>query len=99
MADAKVIIKGQNNLKSATVGAKNDLAGLSSSVQKFSSVLKTVVPVTLILGGIKKITGAVGAMLTEDFGEANRAYKQLALSIGDSSAYNSVIENMNAISK
>lgn len=46
---AKVIIKGENNISSAVKSASNDLNALKGSVEKIGSVMKTAFSVTAII--------------------------------------------------
>ena len=88
----KVIIKGENNISSAVKSAKG-------SVEKIGSVLKTAFSVTAIVTAIKGIGTAAKTVMTEDFGMAERAYRQLALALKDQSAYDSVVDNINRLAK
>ena len=96
---AKVIIKGENNISSAVKSASNDLNALKGSVEKIGSVLKTAFSVTAIVTAIKGIGTAAKTVMTEDFGMAERAYRQLALTLKDQSAYDSVVDNINRLAK
>lgn len=96
---AKVIIKGQNNIGQATKSAANDLSSLKNTVSKFGSTLKSAFAVTAAIAAIQKLGSACKTALTEDFGEANRAYKQLAIALGDTDAYNSVLETVDTLAK
>lgn len=95
----KVIIKGENNISSAVKSASNDLNALKGSVEKIGSVLKTAFSVTAIVTAIKGIGTAAKTVMTEDFGMAERAYRQLALALKDQSAYDSVVDNINRLAK
>ena len=96
---AKVIIKGQNNIGQATKSAANDLSALKNTVSKFGTTLKSAFAVTAAIAAIQKLGSACKTVLTEDFGEANRAYKQLAIALGDTAAYNSVVETVDTLAK
>ena len=96
---AKVIIKGENNISAAVKSASNDLNALKGSVEKIGSVLKTAFSVTAITAVIKGIGTAAKTVMTEDFGMAERAYRQLALALKDTSAYDSVVDNINRLAK
>ena len=96
---AKVIIKGENSISSAVKSASNDLNALKGSVEKIGSVLKTAFSVTAIVTAIKGIGTAAKTVMTEDFGMAERAYRQLALALKDQSAYDSVVDNINRLAK
>lgn len=96
---AKVIIKGENSISSAVKSASNDLNALKGSVEKIGSVMKTAFSVTAIVTAIKGIGTAAKTVMTEDFGMAERAYRQLALALKDQSAYDSVVDNINRLAK
>ena len=96
---AKVIIKGENNISAAVKSASNDLNALKGSVEKIGSVLKTAFSVTAITAALKGIGTAAKTVMTEDFGMAERAYRQLALALKDQSAYDSVVDNINRLAK
>lgn len=96
---AKVIIKGENNISAAVKSASNDLNALKGSVEKIGSVLKTALSVTAITAALKGIGTAAKTVMTEDFGMAERAYRQLALALKDTSAYDSVVDNINRLAK
>ena len=96
---AKVIIKGENSISSAVKSASNDLNALKGSVEKIGSVLNTAFSVTAIVTAIKGIGTAAKTVMTEDFGMAERAYRQLALALKDQSAYDSVVDNINRLAK
>lgn len=96
---AKVIIKGQNELGNAVKSASSDLSKLTSTITKIGSTLKTAFAATAIISSIQKIGSACRTMLTEDFGEAERAYKQLAIALKDQESYDSVVANMDILAK
>ena len=96
---AKVIIKGENNISAAVKSASNDLNVLKGSIEKIGSVLKTAFSVTAITAALKGIGTAAKTVMTEDFGMAERAYRQLALALKDTSAYDSVVDNINRLAK
>jgi len=98
-SQAKVIIKGQNNIGQATKSAANDLSALKNTVSKFGTALKSAFAVTAAIAAIQKLGSACKTALTEDFGEANRSYKQLAIALGDTASYNSVLETVDSLSK
>ena len=96
---AKIVIKGQNEVKDAVKGASNDLMSLTQTLQKVGGAFKSAFTVGAVIGAVKQLGAAIGTMVTEDFGEANRAYAQLAMALGDSSAYDSVVANIDRLSK
>lgn len=80
---AKIIIKGQNNISDATKSASKDLSALSDTAKKIGSAIKTSLTLTAVIASVKALGNACKTVLTEDFGEANRSYKQLALALKD----------------
>jgi hypothetical protein len=95
-AQAKVIIKGQNNIGPAVKSAAGDLKGLKSSADKLSGALKTAFSVAAIIAAVKMLGDAVAGCFNE-FSSAERSYKQLAFALGDAAAYDkitSVIETL-----
>lgn len=98
MATAKVIIAGQNNKGSAVKGAKNDLTGFGQAAQKVGDTLKKAFTITAIIAAVKKLGYSLRECLS-DFLQAERAYKRLALSLKDVSAYKSVTANIAKLSR
>lgn len=97
-AQAKVIIKGQNDIGSAVKSAAGDLSSLKNAANKLGGTLKTALSVTAIIASIKLLSDAVAGCFSE-FSDAERSYKQLALALKDTSAYTkitSVIEGLSS---
>ena len=94
---AKVIIKGQNDIGKAVKSASDDLQKLTEMARKVGTAMKTAFSVTAIAASIQKIGSVTKTLITEDFGGANRAYKQLAIALKDKSAYDSVTENLDRL--
>ncbi len=88
-AQAKVIIKGQNNIGPAVKAAAGDLSNLKGAADKLGSTLKTALSVTAIIAAVKMLGDAVAGCFN-DFSTAERSYKQLALALGDADAYGKV---------
>jgi hypothetical protein len=88
-AQAKVIIKGQNDIGGAVKAAASDLGGLKSAADKLGGALKAALSVTAIIASVKMLGDAVSGCFTE-FSAAERSYKQLALALGDSASYEKV---------
>ena len=98
MATAKVIIAGENKIGSAVNEAKNNLSNFGQTAQKVGDVLKKALSVTAVVAAVKKLGDAASACLS-DFLQAQRAYKQLSITLGDDAAYKSVTENIVKLSK
>ena len=88
-AQAKVIIKGQNDIGPAVRAAAGDLGSLKSAADKLSGALKTALSVTAIIASVKLLGDAVAGCFSE-FSSAERSYKQLAFALGDAGAYDKV---------
>jgi hypothetical protein len=58
-AQAKVIIKGQNDIGSAVKAAAADLGGLRGAADKLGGALKTALSVTAIIASVKMLGSAV----------------------------------------
>jgi len=56
---AKVIIKGENNLTKAVKSASSDLSGLKGAADKLGSTIKGAFTVTAIIAGVKALGNAV----------------------------------------
>jgi hypothetical protein len=88
-AQAKVIIKGQNDIGGAVKAAASDLGSLKGAATKLGGVLKGAFAATAIIASVKALGNAVSATFSE-FSAAERSYKQLALALGDSTSYEKV---------
>jgi hypothetical protein len=97
-AQAKVIIKGQNDIGGAVKSAAADLGSLKGAATKLGGVLKGAFAATAIIASVKALGSAVSATFSE-FSAAERSYKQLALALGDSASYEkvtSVVERLSS---
>jgi hypothetical protein len=73
---AKVIIKGENNLTQAVKSASNDLSSLKGAASKLGSTLKDAFTVTAIIAGVKALGNAVKGCL-DAWAEQEQAYVSL----------------------
>ena len=96
---AKIIIKGDNKVTDATKSASKDLSSFAEVAKKIGSTLKTSLTLTAVVASVRALGNACKTVLTEDFGDANRSYKQLALALKDKSAYDSVVANIETLCK
>lgn len=96
---AKIIIKGDNKVTDATKSASKDLNSFAEVAKKIGSTLKTTFTLTAVVASVRALGNACKTVLTEDFGDANRSYKQLALALKDKSAYDSVVANIDTLCK
>lgn len=97
-SQAKVIIKGQNNIGNAVKSAASDLNSMKATADKLGAALKSAFTVTAILASVKKLGDGLAGCFSE-FETADRAYKQLSLAIGDDSAYKSAVSTIGNLSK
>ena len=81
-SQAKVIIKGQNNIGSAVKSAASDLNSMKAAADNPGAALKSAFTFTAILASVKKLGDGLADCFSE-FETADRAYKQLSLTIGD----------------
>lgn len=97
-ATAKIIIKGENQLSPAVKSAQGDMNGLSQSVQKFGTALKSAFAITAVIAALKEL-GTAAKQCFSDFTTAERSYRQLALAIQDTSAYEQAVKTINTLSR
>ncbi len=98
MSTAKVIIKGENKLSSAVKGAKSDILSLGEISSKVGGMISKAFTVTAVIAAVKKLGDACVSCYNE-FYEAGREYKKLALMMKDQSSYRSVIANIDKLAK
>ncbi len=98
MSTAKVIIKGENKLSSAVKSAKSDILSLGDISQKVGGMISKAFTVTAVIAAVKKLGDACVSCYNE-FYEAGREYKKLALMMKDQSSYKSVIANIDRLAK
>ena len=98
MANAKVIIAGQNNIGPAVKSAQSDISSLSNVAQKAGDTLKKAFTITAIVAALKKLGDSCAACFNE-FWEAERRYKQLQIAIGDTSSYNKATDTIRKLSR
>lgn len=98
MAEAKVIIKSENNISKGLNSAKKDLSGFEQYAAGIGDKLKSAFTATAILVAVKKITDGLASCF-KAFNEADRAYKRLSLSLSDAKGFNAVKQNITSLSK
>ncbi|MGN1214692.1 MAG: hypothetical protein ACI4TJ_00450, partial [Candidatus Cryptobacteroides sp.] len=86
MAQAKVIIKAEDNITKAVNSAKNSLSALEGAAVKMGSILKNALGFTAVAASVKKLRDAVYGCFS-DFEEADRKYKQLEIALGSGEAF------------
>lgn len=95
--EAKVIIKGEDQLSPSVKSAQNSLTGLQGVSTKLGATFKSAFKITAIIASVKALGQAAKQCYT-DFFEADRAYRQLAASLGDTRAYKDVIDTIDSLS-
>lgn len=98
MAEAKVIIKSENNISKGLNSAKKDLSGFEQYAASIGDKLKTAFSAAAILVAVKKITDGLSSCFRA-FNEADRAYRRLSLSLSDAKGFNAVKQNITSLSK
>lgn len=97
-AQAKVIIKAEENISQVAKQAKNSLGNLESMATKFGSTIKGAFKLTAVIASVKKLGDAVSDCFTS-FTEANRKYTQLEMALGSGEAYEKVTETIENLSR
>lgn len=85
-AQAKVIIKAEDNLTKAVNSAKNSLNSLESVALNIGKTFKNALGFTAVVASVKKLVDAVVSCFS-DFEEADRKYKQLEIALGSGDAF------------
>ena len=85
-AQAKVIIKAEDNLTKAVNSAKNSLNSLESVALNIGKTFKNALGFTAVVASVKKLGDAVVSCFS-DFEEADRKYKQLEIALGSGDAF------------
>ena len=86
MAQAKVIIKAEDNITKAVNSAKNSLSSLEGAAVKMGSVLKNALGFTAVVASVKQLGDALYGCFS-DFEEADRKYRQLEIALGGGEAF------------
>ncbi len=97
-AQAKVIIKAEENISSAVNSAKNSLSKLEGACSSVGSTIKGALTFTAITAAVKKLGDAVASCFN-DFSDANRKYKQLEIALGSGEAYEKVCDTISELSR
>ena len=85
-AQAKVIIKAEDNLTKAVNSARNSLSTLESAALKMGGVIRNALGFTAVAASVKKLGDAVYGCFS-DFEEADRKYRQLEIALGSGEAF------------
>lgn len=102
---SKGIKSAQDDLKSLEktteqVGesAQENLKDVEKSANKLGETLKNAFKITAIVASVKKLGSSI-VNATKDFESANRKYKQLQISLKDTSSYDKVVGTINRLSR
>lgn len=98
MAQAKVIISSVDKMSPGMMAAKKSAMQFQQDINKIGKSLKTAFDVTVIVVAVRKLSQAVSGC-TKEFLEAERKYKQLLITLGNSAAYKSVTDNIKKLSR
>lgn len=98
MPTAKVIIKGENQLSSPIKKAQGEVTSFGQTVQKVGNQIKSAFAITAIIAAVHKLTNALSDCLA-DFNKAERAYKQLSLSLKDTSGFDKLTDTIKELSR
>lgn len=98
MAEAKVVIKSQNQMSSGIKSAQNELSGFGQVADKVGKTLSKAFAATAVLFSLKKISDGCASAF-KDFEEADRKYKQLSLTLGDSKGYDKAVSAINKLQR
>lgn len=97
-ANAKIIISGQNQLTPAVKSASSDLNSFGATAQKVGNTIKSAFAITAVLAALKEL-GSAAKQCFNDFTSAERSYKQLALALGDTTAYEKAVNTIDTLSR
>jgi len=98
MATAKIVIKGDNQLKAPLKQAQQDITGFEKVAAQVGNTLKKAFTVGAIVVSIKKLKDAAADCLNE-FNEADRAYKQLSLALNDTKGFDTLTKSIKELSR
>ena len=97
-AQAKVIIKAEDNISRAVNSAKNSLSSLEGAALKMGSMLKNALGFTAVAASVKKLGDVVYGCFA-DFEEADRKYRQLEIALGGGEAFDKVSGTISELSR
>lgn len=80
------------------MAAKKSAMQFQQDINKIGKSLKTAFDVTVIVVAVRKLSQAVTGC-TKEFLEAERKYKQLLITLGNSSAYKAVTDNIKKLTR
>ena len=98
MARARVEITATNKMSKGLKSGQKSLYQFAQSAQKVGDTLKQAFAITGVVVAIKKVTSTLTDCFNA-FSEAERKYKQLAITLGNGDAFKSVSQNIRTLSK
>jgi len=93
MADAKVILKAENQISAGLNAAKGDVLGFGDAAKKVGDTLKSAFTVLAIVEGLKQLGEATFDCFKE-FGEGERRANQLKIALDNNKASIDKITNL-----
>ena len=97
-AQAKVIIKAEDNISKAVNSARKSLSSLEGAALKMGSMLKNALGFTAVAASVKKLGNAVYGCFS-DFEEADRKYRQLGIALGNGESFERVGDTIAELSR
>ena len=97
-SQAKVIIKGQNNIGSAVRSASADLNSMRAAADKLGKVLKSALGATAVIATVRKLGQAVAGCFN-DYEDAERKYRQISIALGSGEAFGKVSDTIATLSR
>ena len=99
VTEAEKYLKGfEKTANEVGESASQDFKDLEKTTNKLGETLKNAFKVTAIVASVKKIATSCISM-TKEFESANRKYKQLQISLKDTSSYDKVVGTINRLSR
>ena len=99
VTEAEKYLKGfEKTANEVGESASQDFKDLEKTTNKLGETLKNAFKVTAILASVKKLGSSI-VNATKDFESANRKYKQLQISLKDTSSYDKVVGTINRLSR
>lgn len=99
VTEAEKYLKGfEKTANEVGESASQDFKDLEKTTSKLGETLKNAFKVTAIVASVKKIATSCISM-TKEFESANRKYKQLQISLKDTSSYDKVVGTINRLSR
>lgn len=96
MARASVAITAEDKLSPGLLAAKKSMMQFQQTATKVGDAIKSAFAVTAVVAGLKKLADSA-ADAFKAFNEAERKYKQLQITLGNGTAYKSVVDNINRL--